>query len=55
MYSLLHSLERNELVEGVWNERKRTYKLTEKGEKTTETIMNAHEKIKVFMANLLKA
>ena len=54
VYSLLYSLERNELVEGVWNERKRTYKLTEKGEKTIETIMNAHEKIKGFMANLLK-
>ncbi|MGB9914944.1 MAG: PadR family transcriptional regulator [Candidatus Bathyarchaeales archaeon] len=33
VYSLLYSLERNGLVEGVWDERKRVYKLTEKGEK----------------------
>ena len=33
VYSLLYSLERNGLVESVWDERKRVYKLTEKGEK----------------------
>jgi DNA-binding PadR family transcriptional regulator len=33
VYSLLYSLERNELIEGVWEERKRVYKLTQKGEK----------------------
>ena len=55
VYSLLYSLERNGLVEGVWVEKKRTYKLTEKGEKTIATILNAHEKIEGFMANLLKA
>jgi DNA-binding PadR family transcriptional regulator len=54
VYSLLYSLERNDLVEGTWNERKRTYKLTEKGEKTIETILNANDKIKNFMANILK-
>jgi DNA-binding PadR family transcriptional regulator len=55
VYSLLYSLERNGLVEGVWVEKKRTYKLTEKGEKTIATILNAHEKIEGFMSNLLKA
>jgi len=33
VYSLLYSLERNGLVEGTWDERKRVYKLTEKGKK----------------------
>jgi DNA-binding PadR family transcriptional regulator len=55
VYSLLYSLERNGLVEGAWDERKRTYKLTEKGQKTIETILNANDKINGFMANLLKA
>jgi|SRR3990172_10430640 len=55
VYSLLYSLERNGLVEGIWVEKKRTYKLTEKGEKTITTILNAHEKIEGFMSNLLKA
>jgi DNA-binding PadR family transcriptional regulator len=54
VYSLLYSLERNGLVEGVWDERKRVYRLTEKGEKTIETTLNANDKIKGFMSNLLK-
>jgi len=55
VYSLLYSLERNGLVEGVWDERKRIYKLTEKGQKTIETILSANDKIKGFMAIILKA
>jgi DNA-binding PadR family transcriptional regulator len=55
VYSLLYSLERNGLVEGVWEERKRVYKLTEKGEKTIDTLLNAGDKIKGFMATILKA
>ena len=54
VYSLLYSLERNSLVEGVWEERKRVYKLTEKGEKTINTLLEASDKIKVFMGNILK-
>ena len=54
MYSLLYSLERNGLIEGTWNERKRVYKLTEKGEKTIETILNANDKIKNLITALLK-
>ena len=54
IYSLLYSLERNGLVEGVWDERKRIYKLTEKGQKTIATILNASDNIKGFMGNLLK-
>jgi len=55
VYSLLYSLERNGLVEGLWEERKRVYKLTEKGEKTIDTLLDASDKIKGFMANILKA
>jgi len=54
VYSLLYSLERNGLIEGTWNERKRVYKLTEKGEKTIETILSANDKIKNFITNILK-
>jgi DNA-binding PadR family transcriptional regulator len=55
VYSLLYSLERSGLVEGTWDERKRVYKLTEKGEKTIDTLLSASDKIKGFMANILKA
>ena len=54
VYSLLYSLERSGLVEGIWDERKRVYKLTEKGEKTIDTLLSASDKIKGFMANVLK-
>jgi DNA-binding PadR family transcriptional regulator len=54
VYSLLYSLERNGLVEGVWIERKRIYKLTEKGAGTIEAILNSQDKIKSFMATILR-
>ena len=54
VYSLLYSLERNCLIEGTWNERKRVYRLTEKGEKTIDTILSANDKIRNFITGLLK-
>ena len=55
VYSLLYSLERNGLIEGVWEERKRVYKLTQKGEKTINTLLGASDKIKGSMANILRS
>jgi len=54
VYSLLYSLERNGLIEGTWNERKRVYKLTDKGIKTIDTVLGANDKIKSFITSLLK-
>jgi DNA-binding PadR family transcriptional regulator len=54
VYSLLYSLERNGLVDGVWIERKRVYRLTEKGAQTIETILSAQDKIRSFMSTILK-
>jgi DNA-binding PadR family transcriptional regulator len=54
IYSLLYSLERNRLVEGVWKERKRTYQLTQKGNQTINTLLNDNKDIKTFAANFLK-
>ena len=54
VYSLLYSLERNGLVDGVWIERKRVYRITEKGAQTIETILSAQDKIKSFMSTILK-
>jgi DNA-binding PadR family transcriptional regulator len=55
VYSLLYSLERNGLVQGVWVERKRVYKLTLRGAQTIETILNSQDKIKCCMTNILRA
>ena len=54
VYSLLYSLERNNLVEGVWEERKRTYQLTKKGSHTIDTILSVNQDIKTFVASFLK-
>lgn len=55
VYSLLYSLERNDLVQGAWIERKRVYKLTEKGARTIQTILNSNEKLKGFLTTVLNA
>lgn len=54
VYSLLYSLEREGLVEGMWSKRKRVYKLTEKGDRKIETILNLNGKIKILLISLLK-
>ena len=53
-YSLLYSLERDGLIEGRWNQRKRVYVLTDKGQETIKAILAANEKIKGFIVNLLR-
>ena len=53
VYSLLYSMERNGLIKGIWNQRKRVYMLTEKGEQNTKVITNANEEIQNFLRNML--
>ena len=55
VYSLLYSMERKGLIEGKWNERKRVYKLTDKGEKTINSILSANDKIQMFVNQLLRS
>lgn len=45
VYSLLYSLERDGLIKGDWQQRKRGYTLTEKGEATIKAILSANDKI----------
>jgi len=54
VYSLLYSLERDGLITGSWNQRKRVYKLTHKGDETIKAIMSANDKIQLLMSSLLK-
>jgi DNA-binding PadR family transcriptional regulator len=54
IYSMLYALERDGLIVGTWNQRKRVYNLTEKGEETIRTIMSANDKIQYLMTSLLK-
>lgn len=54
VYSLLYSLERDGLITGSWNQRKRVYKLTDKGEEMIKAIMSANDRIQYLMTSLLK-
>jgi len=53
VYSLLYSMERDGLIRGIWAKRKRVYELSEKGERNIEAILNANDKIKSLITNLL--
>jgi len=52
VYSLLYSLERDGLIKGVQNQRKRVYTLTQKGEQKTKIITKANEEIQSFLRNM---
>ena len=45
VYNVLYALERNGLVRGMWNQRKRVYELTDKGGKTIKVVFNLTEEI----------
>ncbi len=52
IYSLLYSMERNGLIKGVQNQRKRVYTLTEKGEQNITVITKANKEIQSFLRNM---
>jgi len=52
VYSLLYALERRGLVKGGWDERRRIYMLTQKGEKTVEETLNSYRKIENFLTKI---
>jgi DNA-binding PadR family transcriptional regulator len=54
IYSLLYSLERSNLVAGVWTERKRTYQLTKRGAHVIEIVLTANPEIRSFASSFLK-
>lgn len=54
VYSLLYSLERKKTVIGEWAEGKRIYSLTEKGERTIDTISRSKGELLRFVENLLE-
>lgn len=55
VYSLLYSMERDGLIKGKRNSRKRTYTLTGKGKETIKVIQNANGTTQNFIAMLLQA
>jgi len=53
VYSLLYSLERKGLVTAEMDQRKRVYTLTDKGEKTLETVERANREINGLVQSLI--
>jgi len=45
VYSMLYSLERDSLIKGIQDKRRRIYELTEKGERTIRAVMQANGEI----------
>lgn len=54
VYSILYSLEREGLITGNWNQRRRMYTLTPKGEETIKAILSTNDKIECILSILLK-
>ena len=52
VYSMLYSLEREGLIQGVSNQRKRVYVLTEKGKQNIKAITNADKEIQNLIKNI---
>lgn len=53
IYSLLHSMERGGLIEGVQGRRKRVYELTERGKQNIEVITRTNGEIQSLLRNML--
>ncbi|MDD4979588.1 MAG: PadR family transcriptional regulator [Gallionella sp.] len=53
LYSLLYSLEHKGLVQGIWIERKRVYKLTELGLQTNNAIQENTDQIKLLFSTII--
>jgi DNA-binding PadR family transcriptional regulator len=54
IYSVLYSLERNGLISGASVQRKRVYRLTDKGKATIREVMNANDETRYLFSGLLK-
>lgn len=53
IYSLLYSMERNGLIEGMVAGKKRVYRLSEKGKEKLENISESSDKIVLFIKSVL--
>jgi len=52
IYSCLHHLEEEELIKAKWNNKKKVYTLTEKGEQRIKTLTNMTDKILGLVVNV---
>ena len=48
----MHAIERDGMIKGVWNSRKRVYELTEKGEQNIKAVIKANKEVQDFLKRL---
>jgi DNA-binding PadR family transcriptional regulator len=53
IYSAIYSLERHGLIKGNGDEVRRTYKLTNKGEKMIDTLFKARKRVQTLFASII--
>ena len=53
IYALLYSLERDGMIKGVQDQRKRVYELTEKGKKAIQVLVQANGEIQNCLKSML--
>ena len=54
VYAHLYAVERESLIEGSWDTKKRVYKITEKGERALETLSKTNMELLNSLKNNLK-
>jgi DNA-binding PadR family transcriptional regulator len=54
VYAILYSLERDGLITGNWNQRRRMYNLTQKGEDTLKAILITNTQVEYILSHMLK-
>jgi len=52
VYSCLHYLEKEKLIQAKWDRKKKVYTLTEKGEQMVKTVLNMRDKILGLVLNI---
>ena len=54
IYSMLYALERERLIKGYWNGKKRLYTLTEEGENVVRIALTLSNNIEKLILNIFK-
>jgi DNA-binding PadR family transcriptional regulator len=49
VYATLYAMERDNLIEGFWDARKRSYRISQKEQKNVEILLRAYEPLQTFL------
>ncbi|MFB3889669.1 MAG: PadR family transcriptional regulator [Candidatus Bathyarchaeia archaeon] len=55
VYATLYAMERDKLIEGFWEARKRSYKISQKEKKNVDYLLRAYEPLQLFLRQVTQA